>query len=518
MKSPSKTILGGFLGLLGLLASVCHATCDPSLLPSATSRAGLSIPQINSCGWGAQTNANWNIVDSSMCLLSGTNAMAGTYNFSGTPNLYHGTKLNFQDVTGSFSSQIWNNTSGALQLTLLATNVDINGSNYAGGSGFASALDLAIFPQNGLSTSYGTFAVIGSSANGIGTYSGFTGTSPVSQSILWSLPTKDGTNGQAIITDGSSHLSFAGPYSSLSGTNIFTGAGNQFTNNLTVSSLNTPGPITVTSSGADLIFGSGNTFTINIPSINSTRLYSLLDVGSDSNFVMDHSSATFTGPQIFISSITMKSSLSVSSNTILPGATFYQGAPTAITQVNSPFFASAGGQSIYGNFIASTTVTSASSMTVTLSGNYTHYVTRITASNASATNGVTLFLRFNNDAASLYTYSNSGFLVGTSTGNFCGASSANMLTLTNVNNIVQNSGLYANATLNIDVLGKTWVNGTVLYFETSGSAASNVSFAGAYSSASPTSIQVWMGVLSSCTSVTDLLTGTTGTMEVWGVF
>lgn len=75
---------------LGFLASRCFADCDPTLLPSHTSRIGLTVPQINSCGWGAQTNANWAILDSSVALtgagagglLSSTQTWTGQNNWT----------------------------------------------------------------------------------------------------------------------------------------------------------------------------------------------------------------------------------------------------------------------------------------------------------------------------------------------------------------------------------------------------------------------------------------------------
>jgi hypothetical protein len=45
-----------------------------------------------------------------------------------------------------------------------------------------------------------------------GQYIGLKAASTVSSSITFTLPTADGTSGQAIVTDGSANLSFAGPY------------------------------------------------------------------------------------------------------------------------------------------------------------------------------------------------------------------------------------------------------------------------------------------------------------------
>lgn len=66
---------------------------------------------------------------------------------------------------------------------------------------------------------YGSWGVRGSSANLQDTFSGFTSTNNVNESTLWSLPRKDGTSGQAMITDGLRHLSF-GSVSSGSGSDL----------------------------------------------------------------------------------------------------------------------------------------------------------------------------------------------------------------------------------------------------------------------------------------------------------
>lgn len=90
-----KLILGLFLGLLG---GFVWATCDNTLTPSATSRFGLQVPQLNSCGWGTVTNNNWGILDSSAALQSGNNTLTGINTFSGT-NVFSGTN----NISGRFN-------------------------------------------------------------------------------------------------------------------------------------------------------------------------------------------------------------------------------------------------------------------------------------------------------------------------------------------------------------------------------------------------------------------------------
>lgn len=197
-----RLIFGAFLGLL---AGVCHAACDPTLLPLYTSRAGLQKPSVNSCTWGSATNANWNIVDSSGMFLSATNNFTGVLNFNG------GGGPIFQNANGNGVSTIFNNgQNGKSELDIRgADGVGINTSNEM--NSLRGFVDLAIKEGTTLdgTTNMGRFAVIGSSQDGTMAYTGFRSTNPITTSTLWALPHADGTNGQALVTDGSANLSFA---------------------------------------------------------------------------------------------------------------------------------------------------------------------------------------------------------------------------------------------------------------------------------------------------------------------
>src|SRR5882672_188474 len=144
------------------LTSVSYATCDPSLAPTYTTRAGFQKPQINSCSWGAATNANWSIVDSSVSILAGTNTFTGANTFTGlswnfpTPNLTVdriATKLG-GTAGGSNSVSIGNSS-----LNLFKT------SGYSGRPNVAIGPNaLANFVDGGNTSQTGGQTAIGSSA------------------------------------------------------------------------------------------------------------------------------------------------------------------------------------------------------------------------------------------------------------------------------------------------------------------------------------------------------------------
>lgn len=169
----------------------------------------------------------------------------------------------------------------------------------------------------------------------------------------------------------------------------------------------------------------------------------------------------------------------------------------------------------YGNLVASTApAANISSMSVTVSG-YTHYLVQFNIlPNASNS---TIFLRINNDSASDYAYDLSGFNVGTSSGIFCGHTAANHIALSLINNVDGSQSLYTTCVLNIDQHGYAKVYGYCGYVTQTSLHEVNISVAGQAHNTPITSIQVWAGSFTSCTSVTDPSNGTTGSMAVWGV-
>lgn len=286
------------------------------------------------------------------------------------------------------------------------------------------------------------------------------------------------------------------------------------------------------------------------PSLARADIFGGQSVTSTSGFVQTSATNTWTGQQTFQKQITVSSNVvdgSSSQGTL--GQSLQSNAGSAPTWVNVPaailsttstytssqtfnngvvsstdssnYFSNRNGQSIYGNFIGSSTVSGGSSVTVTLNGTYTHWVIRLTLTNATG-GAASVYLRANNDAANSYSYSSSGFVINAATGASCGNQAANSIALTSIgaanNNNHVSSGLYFVASLALDVQGITHINGTTSYLEKSGNNVVNLNVAGDYNSAAPTSIQAWFGAATSCTSETDPLTGTTGTMEIWGVF
>lgn len=119
-------------------------------------------------------------------------------------NILSGKSLRLFNQNNGFSSSISNPIASGAEEIAMTTNggvlINPNTGIIAGVAG------LVVGPTSG--HSYGTFAVAGTSATG-SSFSGFTSTNNVNTSTFWALPRQDGTNGQAIVTDGSTHLSFA---------------------------------------------------------------------------------------------------------------------------------------------------------------------------------------------------------------------------------------------------------------------------------------------------------------------
>ena len=210
--STTLRALGKALFGLGLLGTMAHAACDPTLQPTFTTRAGMAIQPINSCSWGDRLNTNFSILDSSMCLQGSTNTYTSYNEFANKlfidgignslqPELEFLARL-ATPVNGGGRVFLYNGTDNASQLGITAQDgVIVNG---ALDNGLIDLFSLGIFP--GAFQTQGSFAVMSSSANGSQAYSGLTAISPIDHSTLWSLPSKDGTNGQLLGTDGATHL------------------------------------------------------------------------------------------------------------------------------------------------------------------------------------------------------------------------------------------------------------------------------------------------------------------------
>lgn len=179
------------------MAQVSWGACQ-NLTPSYTSNSGLQKPQTNSCGWDDALRGNFSIIDSSFSLLSGSNTFSGTNIFSsGKLKLSYPSQIVMQTSSGGDGATIDNPSGLGVQgMRIVATD--------GLGVGTTNAFGLSGGDPNVLFVR--SFAVLGSSRDTTGTYSGFITTSPIHQSTLWSLPTKDGNNGQLLGTDGGGHL------------------------------------------------------------------------------------------------------------------------------------------------------------------------------------------------------------------------------------------------------------------------------------------------------------------------
>lgn len=192
----------------GLLAQGANAaSCNSNPTYTYTSRIGLTVPPINACSWGTTLNNDLTVIDSSVCVEAGTNDFTGANTFSQGFTIKSGSTVTFNSADNTRSGTITNagNASGAnnndLQIRA-ADGVCINGD-------CTSGIDLMVGTANG-SFNSAAFAVSGSSTNGTHAYSGFRGRAQsIDHSTIWSLPAKDGTNGQALVTDGTAGLSWA---------------------------------------------------------------------------------------------------------------------------------------------------------------------------------------------------------------------------------------------------------------------------------------------------------------------
>jgi hypothetical protein len=144
------------------------------------------------------------------------------FNMQGTERIFPSPSgLDFLTSTNASGATIFNNVGlGLKAITISAPNGLGIGTN----NPFTNGTPMVLFSStNANGTPSGSFAVAGSSNDATATYSGFIGTNTVAQSVLWSLPKADGTNGQVLATDGSAHLSFvASGTSLLSSTNTWT--------------------------------------------------------------------------------------------------------------------------------------------------------------------------------------------------------------------------------------------------------------------------------------------------------
>lgn len=198
ISSPTGVVL--FNGAQMIVAAQGSATAYMRLDPSSVTLRGTNIINLQST------------LQSGATFFVSSGAVAGPFNINAGPNdgahLYGGSRIYLGGTASSTQDavSISNFASNGLSSFLYISATDglsINGDNTT-----TDLWDLEVGGGNG-ANGYGRFVVKGSSADLTGTYSGFTSTNNVNQSTIWSLPKKDGTSGQAIVTDGSTHLSFA---------------------------------------------------------------------------------------------------------------------------------------------------------------------------------------------------------------------------------------------------------------------------------------------------------------------
>lgn len=202
-----------------LIKSVALAllSCVSVQAATTTPRLGLTIPAKGDTNWDIQLRNDFNIIDSSVSLSSSSVTLDSTQTFTADQTfLGHITAPVVRISTGG-GIFFLDESNPPLQKALIELNqfdpalnqLEISANRTIGLNAYIPGISTIGVVMGGSGVfSPGSFAVTGSSANSSITYTGFISTFPVQQSILWSLPSKDGTNGQAIITNGSGALSF----------------------------------------------------------------------------------------------------------------------------------------------------------------------------------------------------------------------------------------------------------------------------------------------------------------------
>jgi hypothetical protein len=189
----------GTLNVSGLSPSQCVQTGASGQLTTTGVPCGSGIvsgPSSGTITASAQNNVPFYSVSGTSNVLSGVSA----FQFNGTSVTVNGITANT-----SMSAPIYSLTNGA---------GDVQSIN--GGVGLFSTQDIYLNPGSGNSDVIAQGSKLGFvSGSGDGRVTLISSNS-VTPSITFTLPNKDGSSGQGIITDGSGHLSFAGIGSSSS--------------------------------------------------------------------------------------------------------------------------------------------------------------------------------------------------------------------------------------------------------------------------------------------------------------
>lgn len=161
-----------------------------------------------------------NVYDTLYISVPSSNTFATSGNFKVFPSSVQATQTLFtKDIKIDNSKGIYLTDAGGTQFRAMYSPSGTPGTGdiqlYSpGGVGIGinngySGTDPYLIVSNPNNASFiGSFAVLGTSNTG-NAYSGFKGTTSIDQSVLWTLPKRDGTAGQSLVTDGSANLSFA---------------------------------------------------------------------------------------------------------------------------------------------------------------------------------------------------------------------------------------------------------------------------------------------------------------------
>lgn len=187
-----------------LFAALLFLATSAFAVGTYTTRTGIYKPADGDLSWGPHgIRDSFDIIDSSFSVLTATQTFTGTITIDNSLSVggYGGNSfLSICNRSFANCGTLSNPFTSKATLEFLATDGLGLGINH--GNAQVAGWPYVLVTSNG-------WGVVSSSADSTTTYSGFKATSPIDQSVLWTLPKKDGSANNAIVTDGSAHLAFS---------------------------------------------------------------------------------------------------------------------------------------------------------------------------------------------------------------------------------------------------------------------------------------------------------------------
>lgn len=191
--SPTAQI--NFIGPgVSVVSNTSTATVTISSWTTPPGGSNTNVQFNNNGSFGGSNNFQW---------FGSSIQVTGTTVSSGTLIMNSGQELIFNDSTNAGLdfpgiSNVGTPTNGVMEINS-GHGLVLNGA------GTNETADLILFKSDAVNHTYATFVIVSTNSH----YSGFSSTSGISTDTIWSLPKADGTNGQALITNGNKNLSFS---------------------------------------------------------------------------------------------------------------------------------------------------------------------------------------------------------------------------------------------------------------------------------------------------------------------